>query len=147
MPSRIQERRGDQRIPPTPPLQSSNSQWVSYEHISYREQKPGRNRGETSTGCMGEIRHRSLNEGETHTNHISDKRYRGSRRERGIVRDTRRSTSVSYPTPPPLLLILIVGTATVLQASVSRHKLKPQTAPPNIYSLEHSNSEGKAVRR
>ena len=147
MPSRIQERRGDQRIPPTPSLQSSNSQRVSYKHTSYRKQKPGRNRGETPTGCMGEIRHRSLNEGETHTNRMSDKRYRGSRRERGIVRDTRRLTSVPYPTPPPLLLILIVGTATVLQASVSRHKLKPQTAPPNIYSLEHSNSEGKAVRR
>jgi hypothetical protein len=82
--------------------------------------------------------------------------HRGPRRERGIAitiardntpKDTRRLTSVPQPTPPPLLLILIIGTATVPQASVSRHKLKPQTAPPNIYSLEHSNSEGKAVRR
>ena len=103
--------------------------------IRYREQKPKRNREETPTGRMGEIRHRSLNEGETHTNRMSDKRYRGSRRERGIVRDTRPLTSVSHPTPTPLLLILIVGTATVLQASVSRQNLKPQMAPPSIYTL------------
>jgi hypothetical protein len=95
--------------------------------IRYRERKPKRNREETPTGCMGEICHRSLNEGETHTNRMSDKRYRGSRRERGIVRDTWRLTSVSHPTPPPLLLILIIVVAAVPQASVSRHDLELST--------------------